>query len=151
MNGTAGPERADEVLGEFVRRYAAHPCDRTIPYPGVGEALAACHARGLLLAVLSNKPAGIVVKVIEILGLAPFFRFVWGGDSFPERKPSPLPLRHFMAETGLHPAEVIMVGDSPADIQSARDAGVRSAFFPGGYGRLDGDALAPDYLSTIHG
>ena len=146
LDGTAGQDREEAVLAEFVARYEAHPCDRTFPYPGVREALTACHARGLVMAVLSNKPAGITVKVIEILGMAPFFRFVWGGDSFPERKPSPLPLRHFLAETGLVPAEVLMVGDSAADIQSAHDAGVRSAYLPGGYGRLDGDGLTPDFL-----
>jgi phosphoglycolate phosphatase len=152
VNGTAGPDRAEAVLGDFLARYEAHPCDRTSPYPGVREALAACHARGLALAVLSNKPAGITVKVVEILELAPFFRFVWGGDSFPERKPSPLPLLHFMARTGLSPAEVLMVGDSAADVQSARHAGIRSAFFPGGYGRLDGSGLSPDfYLQSMEG
>ncbi len=146
LDGAAERDREEAVLGAFVARYEAHPCDRTFPYPGVREALAACHARGLVLAVLSNKPAGITVKVIEALGMANLFRHVWGGDSFPERKPSPLPLRHFLAETGLAPTEALMVGDSAADIQSARGAGVRSAFFPGGYGRLDGDAPAPDFI-----
>jgi phosphoglycolate phosphatase len=151
MDGTAGRDRAEAVLGEFIAHYEAHPCDHTRPYPGVREALAACHARGLVLAVLSNKPAGITVRVIEALGMALYFRFVWGGDSFPERKPSPLPLRHFLAATGLAPAEVLMVGDSAADVQSARAAGVRSAFFPGGYGQLDGPGLAPDYyLSSMN-
>jgi phosphoglycolate phosphatase len=149
--GTSGEDRQAEILAAFVAHYEAHPCPATFPYPGVPEALADCHARGLTLAVLSNKPAGIVVRVVDAMGWRPWFRYVWGGDSFPEHKPSPLPLRHFMMATGLAPEEVLMVGDSSADVLCARNADARCAFFPGGYGRLDGTGLTADFTLASMG
>lgn len=146
LAGEPDPTRQDRVLNEFVTFYEAHPCPSTRPYSGVMETLRDFHRHGLSQAVISNKPAAIVRRVVAILDMAPFFEYVWGGDSFPEKKPSPMPLRHLMARKGFLPTEVLMVGDSGADIESARLAGVWSCFCTGGYGTLDGACAPPHRL-----
>jgi phosphoglycolate phosphatase len=143
--GTAAAADLARVVADYVAHYDAHPCVRTVPYPGVPETLAELHRRGLALAVASNKPASIVAQVMDALGFGRCFRFVWGSDSFPVLKPDPGVLLGFMARTGLGPKELLMVGDSAADIGCAANAGAWSCHFTAGYGTLDGSGLTPHW------
>jgi len=143
--GTAGEAALERLVGDYVAHYDAHPCVRTEAYPGVPETLAQCARRGLVLAVASNKPAGIVTQVVDALGFGGRFRFIWGSDSFPVLKPDPAALLAFMERTGLRPAAVLMVGDSAADVACAANAGAWSCHFTAGYGTLDGTALIPHW------
>lgn len=143
--GTAGEGALARLVDDYVAHYNAHPCVRTCTYPDVPETLAECTRRGLALAVASNKPASIVTQVADAQGLGGYFRFVWGSDSFPALKPDPVVLLHFMARTGLGPKEVLMVGDSAADVGCAANAGVWSCHFTAGYGTLDGSGLTPHW------
>jgi len=141
----AGEDLRRQALEAFVRHYEAHPCTWTRPYPGVPETLAGLSARGLDLAVLSNKPAAIARRVVEILDLAPHFRHVWGGESFPRRKPAPDGIRHFLDELGLAPRQACMVGDSTMDMECAAAAGVWSCYCTGGYGDAETLAVPVDF------
>jgi len=135
----------EAVVTEFIRTYNEHPVGTTVPYPGVRRLLERFRDQGIIMAVSSNKPASITTQVIDILNLAPFFRHVWGGDSFAEKKPSPLALQHFVAQHALDPVAVMMVGDSRADVQAAQRAGVCSCFVHNGYGALDPGDPPPDF------
>jgi phosphoglycolate phosphatase len=53
-----------------------------------------------------------------------FFR-IYGGNTFPEKKPNPFGLRKLMEEAGAQCEHPWMIGDSSVDIQTARNAGVR--------------------------
>jgi len=143
--GTAGEGALARLVDDYVAHYNAHPCTRTYAYPGVPETLAECTRRGLALAVASNKPASIVTQVADALGLGGYLHFVWGSDSFPVLKPDPGVLLHFMARTGLGPKEVLMVGDSAADVGCAANAGAWSCHFTTGYGTLAGSGLTPHW------
>ncbi len=143
--GTRAAPHDRDVLDEFVRYYDEHPCDTTAPYPAVREVLTALTARNLAMAVLSNKTVIIVRKVLQILDMERFFTNIWGGDSFPDRKPSPVGLQHFLELHQLQPKEMMMIGDSPADIESALNAGTLSCFIRSGYGTLDGSGIHPDH------
>jgi phosphoglycolate phosphatase len=56
--------------------------------------------------------------------LSPYFFQVYGGDSFPAKKPDPMGLEALMAEAGARPEETLMIGDSDVDVKTARNAGV---------------------------
>ena len=124
-----GPE-ADEELNKtalefFLKYYRTHAMEHTHLYDGVREVLdrlAVDHT----MAVLTNKPFRISRDIIAALGLAKHFRQVYGGDSFPTKKPDPQGLLAIIEEAGTLPANTLMVGDSEVDIQTARNAGVRS-------------------------
>ncbi|MBP7867749.1 MAG: HAD-IA family hydrolase [Acidobacteria bacterium] len=139
----APPELTEAALDRFVRFYDAHPCEATVPYPGAADLLAALAGQGRQLAVLSNKPGGITVKVLKTLGLDGHFRRIWGGDSFHGKKPAPDGLLHFMAETGSGPSETVLVGDSAADVNCAHAAGAWSCFHSRGYGTLENAVRPP--------
>ena len=75
------------------------------------------------MAVLTNKPVGPARAICEGLGLSPYFFQIYGGDSFPAKKPAPLGLQTLMAEAGVAAEETLMIGDSDVDVRTARNAG----------------------------
>ena len=78
------------------------------------------------MAVLTNKPTEITLAIIDGLDLAGRFFRVYGGDSFPAKKPDPVGIDTLRAETGAARQATMMVGDSQVDIKTARNAGVRA-------------------------
>jgi phosphoglycolate phosphatase len=132
----AGSAHADEdLLAQahtfFLDYYREHKLDFTYAYEGVIEALAALKqlheqagGQARILAVLTNKPVRPARGICEGLGLAGYFLHIYGGDSFPVKKPDPMGLRALMEETGALPEETVMIGDSKVDVETARNAGV---------------------------
>lgn len=114
--------RKDEVLEKFLVYYSAHLTDNTRPYPGVEDTLACLSSS--LKAVLSNKREDLSRRVLQETGLLKYFDFVAGGDTFQERKPSPLPVAAILEKFQIRQKDAIIVGDSEVDIQTGRRAGV---------------------------
>jgi phosphoglycolate phosphatase len=121
------------ALERFLAHYNAHLLDYTRPYPGMADTLDVL-ARHVPLAVLTNKPAGATVRILEGLGLLRYFRKTIGGDSPFGRKPDPAGLK-FLAETsGISVARALLVGDSPVDLATARNAGAQICLARYGFG-----------------
>lgn len=121
------PEALDRYLRIYDRRFMNH----TVPYDGVTESLALALRRGPL-AVLTNKPLGPTIGILDALGLRGFFSRIIGGDSTLGRKPDPAGLLSLQA---LAPGEqLVMIGDSPADWRVADAAQVPFVFARYGFG-----------------
>jgi len=121
----------DEALRRFMQIYDRRLMDHTVPYPGVVETLGLVVQRGPL-AVLTNKPLGPSIGILEALGLRGFFSKVIGGDSEFGRKPDPAGLRSLQS---LAPDEqLVMIGDSPADWSASVNAAVPFVFARFGFG-----------------
>lgn len=136
----ADPATWEAGMRFFASHYHEHIADFTRPYPGVVEALQLLRTLQLPLVVITNKPAGFTVPLLEKLELAGLFSLVLGGDSLPEKKPSALPLVHACEVLGIQPGKLLMVGDSKNDILAARAAGSPVAAVDYGYGDLAPDA-----------
>ncbi len=134
-----GPDSSEaqrhEALGIFLKQYNERKLDLTRAYPGVAEALPALASYPM--AVLTNKPVKLSVEILEGLGLAQFFRAVYGGDSFERKKPDPSGALALLKELGVPAAEAAMVGDSDVDIQTARNAGMLAVGVNYGFGQHD--------------
>jgi phosphoglycolate phosphatase len=78
--------------------------------------------------------------------MADYFLHIYGGDSFPAKKPDPLGLRTLMRQTGAKPEETVMIGDSKVDVQTARNAGVWSLGCAFGFGPQNLMETPPDVL-----
>jgi phosphoglycolate phosphatase len=96
---------------------------------------------GIALGLATNDDEGSARSQLERAGLGDAFGFVAGYDSGHGGKPAPGQLVAFLAETGLNPAEVAMVGDSVHDLVAGRAAGMRTVGVESGPAR--GAALAP--------
>ncbi|MFN7995591.1 MAG: HAD-IA family hydrolase [Bryobacteraceae bacterium] len=116
----------ERALSYFLDYYRDHMLDYTVLYPGVREALDRFLERGVQMAVLTNKPVRISRMIVEGLGVGAHFRQVYGGNSFDFKKPHPIGVETLMKECGVTPDRTMMVGDSAVDIQTARNASVRS-------------------------
>ena len=100
------------------------------------------------MAVLTNKPVRPARGICEGLGLADYFLHIYGGDSFPVKKPDPLGLRSLMEETGARPEETVMIGDSQVDVLTARNAGTWSLGCTFGFGPDTSSIIRRTFWST---
>ena len=124
MGPDAGPADVQRALDFFLPYYRDHMLDNTRLYPGVQEALDSLRAAGVQLAVLTNKPVRFSQAIVDGLGLGGHFARVYGGNSFPEKKPHPIGIHTLMNELSVGAGSTVMVGDSAVDVQTARNAGV---------------------------
>ncbi|MGA8170393.1 MAG: HAD-IA family hydrolase [Methylocystis sp.] len=139
------PEASSGLVEEFRRRYYELPTPADSVFPGAREMLAQLKEAGCLLAICSNKPQRLCHKVLGETGLIHFFGAIVGGDTFDKSKPDPKPLKHALSRLGKPFDAALMIGDSVVDQQTAMAAGVKFAFFSGGYD--DGvDRLEADHV-----
>ncbi|MBX3463887.1 MAG: HAD-IA family hydrolase [Planctomycetes bacterium] len=103
-------------------------------FPGVREHLERLHAAAHPLAVVTNKPERFAVPIVRHLGLADLLPVVVGGDTLPQRKPDPAPLRLALQRCGGAAAGATMVGDGVQDLRAAKAAGLRTIACLFGYG-----------------
>jgi phosphoglycolate phosphatase len=138
------PAQCQQGLEYFLAYYHEHMLDNTVTYPGVREGLAALE--NLPMAVLTNKPVRFSQYIIEGLGLARYFRFVYGGNSFETKKPDPSGMATLLRNFGATPRQAMLVGDSEVDIQTARNAGTWACGVTYGLGSHHLVEYPPDLL-----
>jgi len=121
------------ALERFLALYDTGLLVHTRPYDGTIDALTWIGAR-LPMSVLTNKPARATGLMLDGLGLRHYFRDVVGGDTAFGRKPDPAGLLHLASAAGVPPEHTLMVGDSPIDLATARNAGTRVCLVRYGFG-----------------
>ena len=143
-----------QALDSYTEHYLAINGDFSALYPGVKEGLQAMKDKGLRLACVTNKPISFTLPLLDKKGLRSFFDVVYGGDSFPKKKPDPMPLLQVCKDFGLVPAQVVAIGDSSNDAQAARAAGCRVLNVPYGYNHgesihdVDSDGIVQTLLEA---
>ncbi|MFQ5927563.1 MAG: HAD-IA family hydrolase [Terriglobia bacterium] len=145
-----GPEFDDAVVEAafrfFLDYYRAHMLDHTLAYPGVREALDELAANQRLLAVLTNKPVRFSSEILQGLGLASYFRSIYGGNSFERKKPDPMGVEVILRETSTAARQTLLVGDSEVDVLTGRNAGTWTCGVTYGLGSDRLAELPPDWL-----
>lgn len=142
LGGNPSEEELKRALAFFLVHYEEHKLEHTRLYPGVAKTLA--ELKSLPMSVLTNKPEKISVRILEGLGVAQYFRSIYGGNSFETKKPDPAGAKQILSEFGLHASEAAMVGDSEVDVQTARNAGMASVIVNFGFGTHDRAAHPAD-------
>jgi pyrophosphatase PpaX len=95
---------------------------KTQAYGHADTVIRTLHTRGYRLAIVSS--ATTAVAYLDSVGLLAFFEVIVGGQDTTEHKPHPEPVEQALTRLKLAPADAVMVGDLPADIQAAKAAGV---------------------------
>jgi phosphoglycolate phosphatase len=134
------------ALEFFLAYYRDHAVDATRLYPGVRESLERLHAAGMQLAVLTNKPVRISEVIMNYFDLGPMLFRIYGGNSFERKKPDPIGIDTLRAEAGATAEQTWMVGDSIVDMQTARNAGVKSCGVTYGFQPETLQECPPDLL-----
>ena len=137
-------EEIDRALELFRKYYRENPAVYTKAYKGIREVLTHLKAMEKRLAVVTNKMEDLSVEILKRLNLYHYFDMVVGGDTFPEKKPSPVPIKEVLRRLGVDAKEAVMIGDTDADVRAGKDAGVWTALANWGYVRMDG--VKPDFV-----
>lgn len=131
----------------FDRYYGEVAEEGSFLFPAVADTLGALHAKGLPLALVTNKPTPFVAPILASLDIAKYFTVVIGGDDVKNKKPHPEPLLLVAEKLGLAPADLLFVGDSRNDIQAAKAAGCSSIGLTYGYNYGEPISLSePDHI-----
>jgi phosphoglycolate phosphatase len=135
----AWPDLTEDVLGEYTREYRDIYTAEVIPatrlYRGARATLHAFHSAGLRQATVTGKRAADCEKILRGLAIKDEIEVYLGGESVTKHKPEP-DLALLAAERlRVRPAEAVVIGDAPADIDMAKAAGMRSLQVTWGYSK----------------
>lgn len=118
------PEKHPELRRRYGYHYARHQNDLSL-FEGVLPMLEDLRARGHLLAVATGKSRRGLDEVLHTVSLRGMFDGSRTADET-AGKPHPLMLQELMAEFGVPPERLLMIGDTTHDLQMARSAGCAS-------------------------
>jgi len=140
-------DRAEELRSLFREYYGAHYLDKTRLYDGIEEVLEKLQKKGVYLAVATNKPESAARDIISaLLPGIDFVRVLGGRDDRPT-KPDTVILTEIFAALPDKENEVYMIGDSNVDMQTAKNAGIRSIGCAWGFrGRAELEAEGADFI-----
>jgi phosphoglycolate phosphatase len=120
---------AERYLSTYSARIARH----SRPYPGVPETLSWLHARGVQIALCSNKPKALSRQLLRTMDLSGYFPVIVGPECTGKAKPHPEPLRHAAWLSNIARSRSVLIGDTGIDFECAERAGMASWIFTGGY------------------
>lgn len=144
-------ERTEEnilrVRQLFVPHYDVHNADDSRPYPGITSLLKGLQAEGLQLAVASNKYQAATEKLVAHYFPEIHFIAVLGQREGIAVKPHPAIVYDILKVTKVQPEEVLYVGDSGVDMQTALHAGVTACGVTWGFRpRKELETFHPDFI-----
>ena len=141
-SGDAGEELVERGFPIYIDYYAANICAGTHLYPGLEPAMDSLAARGVAFAICTNKPARLTDLLLDALGWRDRFAAIVAADTFPVKKPDPLPLREAIARAG--GGRAAYVGDSIVDAETARAAQIPFVAVSFGFSDRPVEALGAD-------
>ena len=132
---------------QFSADYEKNATELTQLFPGVVNTLEFLSENQVPMGICTNKPQAATLKVLGAFGLSNVFEAVVGGDQLGGvRKPDPRHLMAALEQLNVTPADALMVGDSPNDIDVAINAGVRSIAVSFGYRRVPIEDLGANLI-----
>ena len=133
------------LAAAYRRHYPQHFAERTRPFPGVPELLAALRAHGYATAVATTKRSAMALRLVDAMGLTGALDHVQGTDGF-AHKPAPDVVQRALA--ALQAEGRWMVGDTTHDVGAGKAAGLRTyAVTWGTHDAATLRAAAPDVLA----
>jgi len=145
-------DRVDELEDQWLQAYQRLHDDLVSPFPYTAEVLSELRRRGYPLGIVTSKRRVDVERVLPMFGLQSLLDVVVSVDDTDKHKPEPEPVLKGMEMMSARPEATLYVGDSIADLQAGRAAGVRVAaalWGPSPQGLLLG--FNPDHaLHSLH-
>lgn len=132
----------------FRKHYSQNLMNHTRFYPSGREILD--YFSNKKQAICSNKPEDFVRRILESLNSLECFDAILGGDSLQSKKPDPEGLLQLLDRFECSPEQVVLVGDSPVDIETGKRAGVYTCVVSFGLGDPEEIALANPDCSIDH-
>ena len=128
----------EALVPEFLAIYQEELGRHSVLFDGVAAMLQALEDDGARWGIITNKAEYLARDVVAGLEWESRCAVLVGGDTYPEKKPHPLPLLEAARRLGVAPSDCVYVGDDERDVVAARAAGMPSIAVTWGY-RLDGE------------
>jgi len=145
--GEKSEENVWRVRKEFIPYYDIHNADKSRPYSGIPELLQQLQEAGMQLAVASNKYQAATEKLIACYFPGIRFAAVFGQREGVNVKPDPTIVHDILAITRTDKEDVLYVGDSGVDMQTAANAGITACGVTWGFRpRTELETFHPEYI-----
>lgn len=134
-------EKYEEKFREI---YSSNQTKKTKPFTGIKSILVDLKKQSKKVIVLSNKAFSNTDFLVKYFSLNKYLDNWYGADSFPEKKPSPLPIKMILSQYNIPNSKAIIIGDNYTDIESGSNANIKTCFCKYGYGKLS--SVKPDFV-----
>ena len=146
--GTTEPALIERAVAHYRERYAEVGWRENVAYDGVGEALAALHARGARMFLCTSKPTVFATRIVRHFGFDAHLHGVYGADLDGALDDKAALLARLIAIERIDPRTATMIGDRVNDIRAAHANGVRAIGALWGYGSREELAEAEALVAT---
>jgi len=134
----AGDGKGKQIAERREEIFTSRHLPQVRPLPGARELLARMKEEGLKLAVASSSKQDSLRKLLALVGGEGLLDTPTSSDDADRSKPDPDIVKAALRRLGEPPEHVVMIGDTPYDIQAGARAGVRAiAFRSGGWGNAE--------------
>lgn len=123
----SGRQEVEDLVADYREFNYAHHDSMVAEFPRVHEVISTLHAEGIRLGVVTTKIRPTTLRALEMFKLKQYMDVIVTVQDVEHPKPHPEPVLTAIEQLGADPACTVMVGDSPADIKSAKAAGVLAA------------------------
>ena len=131
---------------DFINFYKNNISAKSQLNKNVIDLLRWCRKKNIHLAVCTNKPEYLAVKLLRELNIDSYFVFVAGSDTFEFKKPDPRHLTNILDILEIKKNNSIMVGDSETDSEAAFQAKIKFILVANGYTLKDEENIKHDFL-----
>lgn len=144
------PENKKNEVKAYRKRFDNYYKDNclkhTKPYPQMKELIELLYQKGYKMAVVTNKPKVNAVKIVNTL-FPDRFSYVFGNTPYQPKKPHPCLTQLAMQLLDASKNEVLFIGDSNVDIETAKNSKVKSIGCSWGFrGRKELEDAGADYV-----
>lgn len=117
----ANNQQVETCFNSMIKIYSANCTQKTKPYNGIIDLLKQLKSINMKLGVLSNKNDEFTKKIVASI-FPNYFEFVVGLSAEIPKKPNPFGALEISKNLGVKPEELIFVGDTEIDMQTANNA-----------------------------
>ncbi len=128
---------AEHALKIFKKYYKKNILNETIVYPTVPDGLEKLHKNNIKLSLISNKPSENCIEILQHFNLDKYFDVVFGGDEKHPLKPDPKTVVLSIEKTNATKENSWIIGDSLADLNAGRNAGIKCCYAEYGFFQLN--------------
>lgn len=124
LPGEISPEKFNRMLRDVVDEYSRRPAKLSCVYPGITDLIESLSSLNIPMVIYTNKAQTIAQSVADGFFAPETFRSIIGYSGEFPHKPDPSALLAFLAGEKTSASNILMIGDTPIDVETAANAGI---------------------------
>jgi len=131
------PENLSKFHNDYKIEYKKKCLDFTKPYPDIIKMLKVLNSKNIPISVISNKSDELTKHLTKILFNDIKFEYVVGQKDNGPKKPDPSSAIEISKQLNIHPNKFLFIGDTTVDIETAKNAQMRSIAVSWGFRKVE--------------